>query len=268
VTDDVGPARHGISPPRHLLRLTWLGHATVLIQLGGTRLLSDPVLRETVGPLRRRRDIAAVARPAPVDGILLSHLHHDHADLPSLRALGAVPVLTDPVNARWARRRRLVAPDVAPGAWHDVTDEVQVRLVPAEHRARPMPHRPNAAVGMLVRGLGRVLWFAGDTSVYPEMARLPDLAGAPVDVALLPVGGWGPRLSAGHMGPEEAAEAAALVGARAVVPIHYGTLHPRGWPRGRLAWTSAPVERLPGAVAARSGAAVHVLEVGQSIRLP
>ena len=109
----------------------------------------------------------------------------------------------------------------------------------ADHEARPMPHRPNGATGMLLRGGGVVVWFAGDTSLHPDMALLPELAGAPVDLALLPVGGWGPRLSPGHMGPVEAADATARSGARHVIPIHYGTLHPvRAGPRH--AWTGRP----------------------------
>lgn len=247
--------------------MTWLGHAGALIEINGTRLVTDPVLRERAGMLRRRRGLPPVADLAPVDAVLLSHLHHDHADLPSLRAVEGAPVLTEPGNAAWVRARGLPAPTLDPARWHRVDDDVQVRLVPAVHTARPMPHRPNGAVGMLVRGAGVVIWFAGDTALYPRMADLPDIAGAPVDLALLPIGGWGPRLSAGHMGPEEAAAAAALVGARAVLPIHFGTLHPRGWPSRRLDWTTAPGDRFPAALAARSPATACVLPVGGSLTL-
>ena len=111
-----------------------------------------------------------------------------------------------------------------------------MRLVPAIHHSRPMPHRPNAANGHLVRGPSGVAWLAGDTDLYPDMATLPDLAGGVIDVALVPVGGWGPRLSPGHMGPTQAAEACRLTGARYAVPVHWKTLHvpagemiPRGW---------------------------------------
>jgi L-ascorbate metabolism protein UlaG (beta-lactamase superfamily) len=128
-----------------------------------------------------------------------------------------------------------------------------------------MPHRPNAANGMLLRGGGVVVWFAGDTSLHPEMEELADLAGAPVDLALLPIGGWGPRLSPGHMGPAEAAEAAARAGARHVVPVHYGTLHPSGWPRGRLSWTVAPGDRLTAHLAELGDAQAHVIGVGGSV---
>lgn len=248
-------------------RVTWLGHATVLIEVAGSRIVTDPVLRERVGLLRRRRDLGRVQDVGDVDAVLLSHLHHDHADLPSLRGLRGAPVVAEAANARWLRQRGLVAPEVEPDRWHRISEDVEVLLVPARHSARPMPHRPNGAVGMLVRSPGAVIWFAGDTSLYPEMADLPRRAEAPIDLALLPIGGWGPRLSPGHMGPSEAAEAAARSGARAVVPIHYGTLHPRGWPTSRLDWTTAPGDLLPGRLAERCGASVHVLPVGATLTL-
>jgi L-ascorbate metabolism protein UlaG (beta-lactamase superfamily) len=246
------------------VHVTWLGHASVLLELGGARVLTDPLLRRRLGPLSRRHDLPLHAHVDEVDAVLLSHLHHDHADLPSLRRLGHVPVVTDPDNARWARRQGLDAPEVPREDWVPLAPGVDTRLVRADHDARPMPHRPNAANGMLVRGGGVVVWFAGDTSLYPQMSDLPDLAGAPVDLALLPVGGWGPRLSPGHMGPREAAEAAALCGARHVVPVHYGTIHPSGWPRRGLAWTSAPAHRFGEQLAEWTDARADVLDVGQS----
>ena len=252
--------------PAGRVRVTWLGHAAVLIEIGRTRLLTDPLLRDRIGPLRRRRDLAPVGEVGPIDAVLLSHLHHDHADLPSLRRLG-VPVLTEADNAGWVLRQGLAAPTLDPTAWHPVAGDVEIRLVPAVHHSRPMPHRPNSAVGMLVRAPGIVVWFAGDTALYPEMTELPGLAGAPIDVALLPVGGWGPRLSDGHMGPAQAAQAAELAAASTVVPIHYGTLHPRGWPSGRLAWMDAPGALLPAALAARSSATCAVLPVGGTLTL-
>src|SRR3954451_22579249 len=168
------------------LKLTWLGHSTVLIDLAGHRLLTDPLLLRHNGPLRRRQPRPQPSTWAGVDAVLLSHLHHDHAELRSLRLLPGVPVLTSPRNARWLRRHGVDGRGAED--WTDVED-VQVRLVPAVHHSRPMPHRPNDAHGHLVRSGGPPLWAAGDTSLYADMTRLPALAGARrVDIALVPIG--------------------------------------------------------------------------------
>ncbi len=237
-----------------MLTLRWLGHSTVVLDLtgppgagagaagsgpaGAVRLLTDPLLGRHAWPLRRRGPGPDPEHWAHPDAVLLSHLHHDHAQLSSLRPL-KVPVLTAPASAQWLQRKgvdgRPLDPAggrqaVAAGGW------VGVRLVEADHHHRPMPHRPNDAHGYLIDAPGLVVWFAGDTALMPSFATLAERAGAPVDVAVVPVSGWGPRLSAGHLDPEQAAEACALVGARAAVPVHWGTLHapagrhlPRGW---------------------------------------
>jgi L-ascorbate metabolism protein UlaG (beta-lactamase superfamily) len=221
------------------ITVRWLGHATVVLDLGGVRLLTDPLLRPHAGLLRR----AGGAAPPPSSwadpsAVLVSHLHHDHAEIGSLTLLGSTPVLTAPANAHWLSRHGVIgAHGLAEDTWWTVPgSSVRVRTVAAVHGHRPMPHRPNAAHGFLVDAPGARVWFAGDTAPYPQMRHLPDLAGGPIDLALLPVGGWGPRLSGGHMDPVQAAEVCAVVGVRRAVPIHWGTLHapasrrlPPGW---------------------------------------
>ena len=217
--------------------IAWLGHSTVVLDVGGARLITDPLLRRHNWPLRRRGGRPAAPAWADADAVLLSHLHHDHAELRSLRLLAGVPVLTAAENAAWLRRKGIAAALAVGEDWVDVgTTGVRVRLVRADHRNRPMPHRPNAANGHLVRAPGLAVWLAGDTSLYPEMAHLPRLAGGRVDLAVVPVGGWGPRLSPGHLDPEQAARACAATEARHAMPVHWGTLHaplfssfPRGW---------------------------------------
>ncbi len=220
------------------ITLTWLGHATVVVDMDGVRIVADPLLRRHNGILRRRGVVPESAAWAGADAVLLSHLHHDHAEVGSLRMLDGVPVLTAPENAVWVSKKGLVGRGLGEGEWVPVgaAGDVTVRLVPAVHHSRPMPHRPNAANGHLVRGPSGIVWLAGDTDLYPEMASQPELAGSPVDVAVVPVGGWGPRLSPGHMGPKQAAEACRIVAARSAVPVHWQTLHvpvagrfPRGW---------------------------------------
>ncbi|WP_416952913.1 MBL fold metallo-hydrolase [Nocardioides sp. T5] len=223
------------------IRVTWLGHATVVVDIDGVRLVADPLLRRHNGILRRRGGATTAPQDEAWSGahaVLLSHLHHDHAEVSSLRRLGEVPVLTAPDNAAWVTKKGLAGRGVAEGEWVPVGDagDVAVRLVPAVHHSRPMPHRPNAANGHLVRGPSGVVWVAGDTDLYPGIAGHPELAGSAVDVAVVPIGGWGPRLSPGHMGPKQAARACRMVAARCAVPVHWQTLHvpvagrfPRGW---------------------------------------
>ncbi|WP_028661159.1 MBL fold metallo-hydrolase [Nocardioides insulae] len=223
------------------ISLTWLGHSTVVLDLDGVRLITDPLLSAHNGPLRRRTDLPHPERWRGAETVLISHLHHDHAELASLRRLPGVPVLTGSGNVAWLRRHGIagaVGLDDGPAdqPWHRVRDGVEVRLTRADHHHRPMPHRPNDAHGHLVRTPAVTVWAAGDTSLYDEMAAIPDLLGRPLDLAIVPISGWGPRLSGGHMDGAQAAEAVALTGARHALAVHWGTLHvpfmserPQGW---------------------------------------
>jgi L-ascorbate metabolism protein UlaG (beta-lactamase superfamily) len=243
--------------------LTWLGHSTVVIDLDGTRLLTDPLLLRHAGVLRRRGPMPERRAWERTDAVLLSHLHHDHAELRSLRLLPAgVPMITAPENARWLRVRNLHG--ISPRReeeWVGVGNgaSVTVTLCRADHSSRPMPHRPNAANGHLVRSSAATICVAGDTSLYPELAALRHEVGGRIDLAVVPVSGWGPRLSPGHLGPAEAAEACALVGARYAVPVHWGTLHAPG---GRLyppGWMDRPGPEFVEALADRAPECTPVL---------
>jgi L-ascorbate metabolism protein UlaG (beta-lactamase superfamily) len=223
------------------IEVTWLGHSTVVLDVDGTRLITDPLLRRHAGLLRRRGGRPPGELWSGVDAVLLSHLHHDHADTRSLRMLGGrQQIITAWRNALWLQRRDLlgVAPD--DGGWVDVGATVSVGLTPAVHHSRPMPHRPNQANGHLVRSRSGVIWVAGDTALFPEMRSIPDQAAAKIDLALVPISGWGPRLSAGHLGPAEAAEACALVDARYAMPVHWGTLHVPGGRNRPTGWMDRP----------------------------
>ena len=251
------------------MRITWLGHATVVLDMDGARVLTDPLLRPHVGLLRRLAPQPLPDSWGSPDAVLLSHLHHDHAEVSSLRMLRGAPLMSDPANVAWLRRRRL-EPAVPLGSdWALVAPGVEVRQVPAVHGHRPMPHRPNAANGHLVRGPSASVWIAGDTELYPEMEGLADLAGGLIDVALVPVWGWGPRLSGGHLSPEDAARAVAMTRARFAVPVHWGTLHPPWMARFAREWLDRPGERFADAVAAQCpGTTAVVLEPGQTWSLP
>ena len=251
--------------------VTWLGHSTVVLDLDGVRIVADPLLRRNNGILRRRGGQPSQPAWSGADAVLLSHLHHDHAEVASLKLFPGVPVLTAPPNASWAMRKGLDGRGLGDDEWFAVGPhgEVEVRLVPAIHHSRPMPHRPNAANGHLVRGPSGIAWLAGDTDLYPDMATLPEMAGGAIDVALVPIGGWGPRLSPGHMGPGEAAVACRLTAARFAVPVHWKTLHvPAGemMPRG---WMDVAGPRFVEALAREAPSCVAVeLDLGGSFSIP
>ncbi|MGV1007686.1 MAG: MBL fold metallo-hydrolase [Dermatophilaceae bacterium] len=253
-----------------MIRVTWVGHSTVVLDLSGVRLLTDPLLRPHAGVLRRVGLAPDAALWEGTDAILVSHLHHDHADLASLRLFPHRPVLSAGRNQVWLHGKGLTTQAVT-RHWTSIgrePGEVRVRTVHAEHHSRPMPHRPNAASGFLLRSAEATVWFAGDTSVYDGMRELPALSGTPIDLALLPIHGWGPRLSDGHMGPREAASACAMADVRAVLPIHYGTLHPAGFHLFGLDWMHRPREQFAAALREISpGTRLVALDPGGSARL-
>ena len=212
--------------------ITWVGHATVLIEVDGIRLLTDPVLGRRVGPLVR-----VAPAPAPlddVDGVLLSHLHADHAHVASLRRVPGRPQIVAPDGAaRWLERAGLHrVRELLPGQATTIGG-VSVTATHAVHQDRRHPLGPRGTpIGFVVAGS---IYFAGDTDLFDRMSELR----GSVDVALLPIWGWGPRLPPGHLDPERAAQAAALIEPAVVIPIHWGTLA-RGWAR-RPADREAPV---------------------------
>jgi L-ascorbate metabolism protein UlaG (beta-lactamase superfamily) len=218
-------------------RIVFLGHATVLIQLDGVGLLTDPLLRGRLAHLRRQTEPVEMRLAGAADAVLISHLHRDHLDIASLRLLGGdTPLLVPAGAAEWLRRRRfetvteLSVGDVA------AVGSLTVTAVPARHDGRRHPGGVRAeTVGYLVRG-GRSIYFAGDTELFEQMSELsPGL-----DVALLPVAGWGSRLGPGHMDPLDAARAVCLLNPRVAIPIHWGTLLPVGVARRRRARLDDP----------------------------
>ena len=229
----------------------------MLLELGGVRLLTDPVLRQRVAHLRRHGEAPEV--PADIDAVLISHLHHDHLDRPSLRLLTGRPRVIAPHGAaRLARRPGIAVEELRPGDRAEVNG-IPVKAVRAVHgSSRLWRAGPSGEPLGFVVGTAPSVYFAGDTDIFPEMERLGQL-----DVALLPVAGWGPKLGPGHMDAARAAQAVALLRPRVAIPIHWGTLHPRLGRRGR--WFSGPGDEFAAQVAAVAPESeVRVLRPGES----
>ena len=247
-------------------QLTFLGHSTVLVDLGGVRILTDPVLG-SIGARFIRRHVPNVLPEtlAGTSAVFISHGHWDHLDLGSLRSMPGRPVFIVPVGLG-----RIVA-RVARADVHEVRAGDRLRIgvleleaIHAEHgRRRSFFTTSKEALGLLITGPTNV-YFAGDTDLFDDMALL---AGR-VDVALLPVGGWGPRLGPGHLNPRRAAEATVRIRPSIAVPIHWGTLYPFGFRRPARRRFEGSGEAFRDAVAAGNpGVQVRVLKPGQSMPL-
>lgn len=207
-----------------LTQVNYIGHATVLIDIGGIRVLTDPILRDRVFFLQRHGrnpalDLLAERLP---DVVLLSHLHYDHADLPSLRRLSRTTTVIAPRGSgkylsRWA------GVEV-----HEVTEGdklqaagVEINALPADHGWGVSVPRPMAGCLSYVVRDHLSVYFAGDTDLFEGMrdvGRDFDL-----DMALLPVWGFSHRVGTGHLTPLTAAQALTRLQPRIAVPIHWGS---------------------------------------------
>ena len=240
------------------LTVTWVGHSTVLVELDGTRFLTDPLLRMRVAHLRRLQPVDAKALGG-VDAVLVSHQHWDHLDVPSLRRLDpSVPVVAprgaEPVLRR-ARRERVLTVGVG--------DEVElggvaVRATPAEHAGGAAFAR--ARLSATSSGARCPSTSQGTPISSPEWATWARRPRA------RPVWGWGPTLGEGHLDPARAATAVSLLRARVAVPIHWGTYYPLHARRGAYL-TDPPLEFRRAAAAAAPETRVEILQPGESLEL-
>lgn len=258
------------------LTVTWVGHATVLLQLGGLNILTDPMWGERASPLPfgapRRWVPPGVALDAlpPIDVVLLSHSHYDHFDTGTIRALArrhpaalwCVPLRLAPLVQKLGVRATCEADWWASLEVRTAAGTARVGCTPAQHFSARVPWDRNHTLwcGWTLEAGGRRVFFAGDTGHHPEFRRIGERFG-PVDLALMPVGAYEPRwfMRAVHLTPEEAVqgvrelqEGAGMREPPAVVPIHWGTFkltdEPMDEPPRRTiaAWQAAglPEERL------------------------
>ena len=247
--------------------VTWWGHSFATVELPDATVATDPLMARRLFHLRRPSPPPG-DRARRADLVLVSHLHHDHLHVPTLRRFDdAVPIVVPRGAVRAVRSlERLAVIEVVPG--DDVTIAgVDVEVLPACHDGR-RDKRPGApvapALGFRFSQGGTTCWHPGDTGPM-------DFSGIdPVDLALVPIGGWGPSLGDGHLDPEQAADAVAAVGARWILPVHHGTywpvvLRPSG--PAHEHWFISPPQRFREAVAAR-GLTAEVLTPPMGVRLP
>lgn len=255
------------TPP---VTVTWVGHATVSVEVDGFRLLTDPALTSRMAHLRRRVPTSEIGR---VDTVAISHVHMDHLHVASLRRVagdvrlvvprGAAPLVS---GLRARRLDEVVHGDrVVLRAAGDGVPEIALVVVPANHADARGPHsRVTAApVGYVIEVGARRIYFAGDTDLFDEMHDL-----GPLDVALLPIWGWGPTLGDRHLDPGRAAIATTWLRPQQVVPIHWGTYSPIRPQRGAPPWLENPLQAFCDELAGHHEAErLTVLRPGESLTL-
>jgi len=249
--------------PRSQLTVTWVGHSSLLIQLNGLNILTDPMWSERAspvqfaGPRRWVRPGIAFEDVPPLDVVLESHNHYDHLDAPTVRRLArAHPEASWVVPlglGAFVRTRGVSDHQVRELDWWEehAIGSLRIAATPAMHfSSRGFGDRGDTlwcGFALSSDGAnGRHVYFAGDTGYHPEFGAIGERYG-PFDVALMPIGAYEPRwfMRYLHMNPEEAVAAFRALNARVMVPIHWGTFkltdEAMDEPpiRARAAWDSA-----------------------------
>jgi L-ascorbate metabolism protein UlaG (beta-lactamase superfamily) len=264
----------GPAPPERVgpgeLRVTWVNHATLLVQLDEVNILTDPVWSHRVSPVswagpRRHRDPGIRFEDLPpIDVVVVSHNHYDHMDLATLRRLDEAhsPVILSGLgNAAFLKRKGLSGTRDLDWWESDEVRGVTVTAVPARHFSSRGPTDRDRTLwaGFVFSGPAGSVYFAGDTGYGSHFAEIGTRLG-PIDVALLPIGAFRPRwfMSPVHIDPREAIEAHRDLGAALTIPMHYGT-----FPLGDDGETE-PVDVLRQALDDAGETGFAILEMGES----
>ena len=249
--------------------VTWIGHATALVQLGGLNFLTDPHFSERaspvqfMGPKRWQPPGVALEDLPRVDVVLLSHNHYDHLDSGSVAKLktqrGGSPLFLVPLGLdRWMSGAGVKS--VRKMDWWDeiTVKDTRVTFTPAQHWSRRTLADTNTTLwgGFVVQAAGRSFYFAGDTGYGPDFKEIGRRFGG-FDLSLLPIGASEPRwfMKAAHVNPEEAVRIHRDVRSRRTVAIHWGTFQ----------LTDEPLDRPLAELAAARGR--HRLAFGEFVTL-
>lgn len=219
------------------LRATWLGHSTVLLEIDGVRILTDPVWGERaspfsfLGPKRFQPVPVDISALPPLDAVLISHDHYDHLDYPSIRELAKlrVPFITSlgvgvHLEAWGVPPERITELDW----WERITlpRGLTITAAPSHHFSGRSLRDRNATLwsSFALRGERHAVFFSGDTGLSPHFAEIGERLG-PFDLVMIEVGAFHPSWGSVHLGPDNAIDAWRQLGSGKLLPVHWGTFN-------------------------------------------
>ncbi len=257
------------APPASGLRATWMGWSSVLIEIDGRRVLTDPVWSERcspstlVGPKRFHAPPISLDDLPQIDVVVISHDHYDHFDMVTIRALVgrgtriAVPLGVGAHLERWG----VPEAQIAELDWNESVDVNGLRITatPARHYTGRHPLRANETLwaSWVVKGPRHRMFFSGDTG-YSDAFRTIGKEHGPFDLTLIKIGAYDPAWADIHINPEEAIQAHLDLGGRVMLPVHWATFN-----LGYHAWREPPDRAL--AAARKAGMALVIPRPGQWI---
>jgi L-ascorbate metabolism protein UlaG (beta-lactamase superfamily) len=253
------------------LRATWIGWATVLVEIDGRHVLTDPIWSERcspstlVGPKRFHEPPIALDALPRIDAVVISHDHYDHLDMPTVRALAsrgtrfAVPLGIGAHLERWG----VPLAQIVELDWNEGADfnGLRITATPSRHYSGRNPRHPNETLwaSWVVAGPRHRFWFSGDTGWFDELAEIGAQHG-PFDLTLIKIGASDPTWESIHMSPEDAVRASQAVRGQVLLPIHWATFN-----LGFHAWSDPPDRAL--AAATKSGVTIVIPRPGQAVDL-
>ncbi len=234
----VDPRERWARTPDTGLRATWLGHSSVLIEIDGLRVLTDPVWgpraspSRLIGPKRFQKAPVRLSQLPPIDVVVISHDHYDHLDYPTIRQMAKTNI---PFVTSLGVGAHLQAWGIAPERiteldwWQSHTvpgTELTIHAAPSQHFSGRSLKDRNATLwsSLVIESPRHRVFFSGDTGLTTEYARIRERFG-PFDLVMLEVGAFHPTWGDIHLGPENALKALDLLGGGAFLPVHWGTFN-------------------------------------------